>query len=322
MHHLWTPQQTTRHEDSLRRELGETITRALADPDITEVMLNPDGALWLDSRTRGLIPTGATMSPTRAEGLISTVAGLLGHVVSSKEPLLEAELPLDGSRLQAMLPPVVAAPAFAIRKRAIALYSLKDYLEAGTLAKAHYEALRRAVTSRSNLLISGGPGSGKTTFANALLQGMTRLAKDTERLLILESTYELQCQAPNHTILHTSGEVSLQALIRATLRMRPDRIIIGEVRGAEAHDLLKAWNTGNPGGLATLHANSATDALERLDQLVQEAGVPSQGRLIGSSVHLIVHMRREGQRRCVQKLLLVDGYDPGRGYLTRTLPET
>ena len=247
MTHHWTPQQTSRHHDSLRRELGEAVTLALANPDITEVMLNPDGELWLDSRTEGLIRACATMSPSQAAGLISTVAGLQGQVVSSKEPLLEAELPLDGSRFQAMLPPIVRAPAFAIRKRATCLYPLSHYEEAGTLSPKDAEAIRCGIRQRSNLLISGGPGAGKTTFANAVLHEMTQLAETTERYLILEDTYELQSEADNQTILHTSDTVSLQALVRSTLRMRPDRIVIGEVRGAEAHDLLKAWNTGNPG---------------------------------------------------------------------------
>ncbi|MCP4988481.1 MAG: Flp pilus assembly complex ATPase component, partial [Colwellia sp.] len=171
-------------------------------------------------------------------------------------------------------------PVFAIGKRAATLFPLERYLEDGALSAEQAKALRRAIAERRNLLVSGGPGSGKTTFANAVLHEMGRLAPQTERLVILEDTYELQCDAPNHLVLRTSETVSLRALLRATLRLRPDRIIVGEVRGAEAHDLLKAWNTGNPGGVATVHANSAADALERLDQLVQEAGVPSQARLI------------------------------------------
>ncbi len=315
----WTPEQAHRHRAALLRDLGATVVDALADPDVTEVLLNPDGQLWLDTASRGLVPAGATMAPEQAESLLSTVAGLLGRVVGDRHPILEAELPLDGSRIEGILPPVVKAPVFAIRKRAATLFPLERYLEDGALSAEQAEALRQAIAERRNLLVSGGPGSGKTTFANAVLHEMGRLAPQTERLVILEDTYELQCDAPNHLVLRTSEAVSLRALLRATLRLRPDRIIVGEVRGAEAHDLLKAWNTGNPGGVATVHANSAVDALERLDQLVQEAGVPSQARLIASTVHLIAHMERRGRRRVVRQLAAVCGGDPEHGFRVESL---
>ena len=310
----FTSQQASRHQASLNRELGDTITQALADPDITEVMLNPDGELWLDSRKQGLIPSGTTMSPSQAQGLVTTIAGILGRVLTEEDPRLEAELPLDGSRLCALLPPITPAPTFAIRKRATELLPLSHYEATHTLTPPHAEILRRSLKARQNILISGGPGSGKTTFANALIDEMTQLAETGERLFLLEDTAELQCQAPNHIPLHTTPDVTLRDLVRSTLRMRPDRIVIGEVRGAEAFDLLKAWNTGNPGGLATLHANSALDALERLDHLTQEAGVPSQARLIASTLDIVVHMRRHAQRREVQELYLIQGYDPETGY--------
>ncbi|MCP3963598.1 MAG: P-type conjugative transfer ATPase TrbB [bacterium] len=322
MTHLWTSEQTLRHRDSLRRELGETVLRALEDDDVTEVMLNADGQLWLDLRTRGMVPAGASMPPTQAASLLSTVAGLLNQVVSEAQPILEAELPLDGSRIEGILPPVVEAPVFAIRKRAAHLFPLAQYVSDGDLEAWQAQALRDALHKRRNLIVSGGPGSGKTTFVNAILHEMAEIsAAGGERFVILEDTYELRCEAPNHVALHTSENVTLRALVRACLRLRPDRIVIGEVRGAEAHDLLKAWHTGNPGGCATVHANSALDALERLDHLAQEAGVPSQARLVASSVDLIVHMERLGSRRRARELLSVEGYEPASGYLVEPLSD-
>jgi len=315
-------ESTTRHRESLLRELSDSVAEALADDDITEVMRNADGELWIDSRTRGLARLDAKMSDPQTESLLSTVAGLLNRVVNDQHPILEAELPLDGSRIEGLLPPVVPSPVFSIRKRANSIYTLNQYVEEGILAQDQAEALTGAIVARQNILISGGPGSGKTTLANALLREMEWLAPRAERLLLLEDTYELRCQAPNHVTLHTTENVSLRDLVRAAIRLRPDRIIIGEVRGAEALDLLKAWNTGNPGGCATVHANSAGEALTRLDQLAQEAGVPSQTRLIASTVHRVVHMERHGSSRRVRQLLSVRGVSPNGDFHVEPLAES
>ena len=250
------------------------------------------------------------MSAAQAESLISTVAGLLDRVVNDQSPILEAELPLDGSRIEGLLPPVVPSPVFAIRKRAVRVFTFDDYAADGILSADQADMLRGAIVDRQNIVISGGPGSGKTTFANAVLREMEWLAPRTERLVLIEDTYELRCPSPNHVTLHTTDEVTLRDLVRAAIRLRPDRIVIGEVRGAEALDLLKAWNTGNPGGCATVHANSAEDALGRLDQLAQEAGVPSQQRLVASTVDLVAHMERAGSTRRVRELVSVHGLSP------------
>ena len=316
----WTQEQAHRHSESLRRELGAVILDALQNEDVTEILLNADGQLWLDTHSGGLATTGSSLDAIQAQGLISTIAGLLGRTVGEEAPILEAELPLDGSRFEALLPPVVEAPIFSIRKRAERVIPLKAYLEAGSIQIKEAEALRTAIRERRNVLVSGGPGSGKTTFVNALLGEVSRLAPE-QRLCLLEDTYELRCETPNHVSLHTTPSVDLRQLVRASLRLRPDRIVVGEVRGAEAHELLKAWNTGNPGGCATVHANSAQDALERLDLLAQEAGVPSQGRLIASTVHLVAHFERSGSRRRLAELVAVRGFDAHRGFETQPLQE-
>lgn len=312
---------TARHHESLLRELGNTVVRALADDDVTEVMLNPDGELWIDSHSRGLTRAGATMDPAQAESLLSTVAGLLDRVVNEHHPILEAELPLDGSRIEGLLPPIVPAPVFAIRKRAVTVYTFDQYIGGGLLSEDQADTLRAAIVDRQNIVVSGGPGSGKTTFANAIIREMEWLASRTERLVIIEDTYELRCQSPNHVTLHTTEAVTLRELVRAAIRLRPDRIIIGEVRDEEALDLLKAWNTGNPGGCATVHANSARDALDRLDHLAQEAGVPTQAALVASTVDLVVHMERNGSERRAHQLVSIQGYDPGSGYALESVAD-
>lgn len=313
---------SSRHRMTLTQVAGDAITEALDDPDVTEIMRNPSGELWLESRSRGLVPAGAHMSAKHAESLLCTIAGVLDRVVNEQHPVLEAELPLDGSRIEGLLPPVVPSPVFAIRKRAVQVFTFDEYVGDGILTADQADILRGAILDRQNLLISGGPGSGKTTLANAVLREMDWLAPRAERFLLIEDTYELQCKAPNHVTLHTSENVSLRDLVRAAIRLRPDRIVIGEVRGAEALDLLKAWNTGNPGGVATVHANSATDALARLDQLAQEAGVPSQARLVASTVDLVAHLERDGSRRRVRELVSVQGFCPDGEFLVEPIADS
>src|SRR5512143_1508547 len=303
-----------RQAEKLRRELGPAVMHALQNPRVVEVMRNPDGKLWVDILGEGLRDTGETLSPAQAENLLGTVAALLGTVITAERPLLEGELPLDGSRFQGVLPPVVTQPVFAIRKRAVQVFTLDDYVTGGLLTETHANAIREAVAQRRNLLIVGGTSSGKTTLANAILAVIAVQAGDRERLVLLEDTVELQCTAPNTVALRTTDTVDLTCLLRATLRLRPDRIIVGEVRGGEALALLKAWNTGHSGGLATVHANSAEAGLLRLEQLIQEAGVPPQPAVIAEAVDVIIAVAKEGGRRFVREVQEVRGYSPDAGY--------
>jgi type IV secretion system protein VirB11 len=306
-------EQQHRLHEKLRRELGPVVLAALEDPDITEVMLNPDGCLWVESQRAGMRDTGRQMPAMQAENLIGTVAAMLGTVVNAGAPIVEGELLLDGNRFEGILPPVSTAPVFVIRKRPSAIYTLEDYVRAEIMHEAQAEGLREAVRDRQNLLIAGGTTSGKTTLANALIAEMVRLGDPAERIVILEDTRELQCSARNAVQLHTGDVADLTRLTRITMRLRPDRIIIGEVRGGEALALLKAWNTGHPGGLTTVHANSAPAALMRLDTLVQEAGVPPQPRLVAEAVDLVVFIARTPDGRRVRELAAVTGYDPATG---------
>lgn len=307
-------EQRSRLHQKLKRELGDTVVGALADPDVIEVMLNPDGRLWIETHSRGVEQIGRTMTPLDAESLVGTVASLLGTVVNVSRPLLEGELP-DGSRFQGLLPPVSSAPIFVIRKRAARIYSLVDYVEKEMMSPAQWSAIREAVLERRNIVIAGGTGSGKTTLANAILREMVVLGGDSERFVILEDTVELQCAAENSVQLHTGENADLTRLVRTTMRLRPDRIIIGEVRGPEALALLKAWNTGHPGGLTTIHANSAHGALQRLEQLVEEAGVVAQPETIAEAVGLLVFMERTPRTgRRVTEVARVVRWKAGAGY--------
>ncbi len=254
------------------------------------------------------------MPAIQAERLIGTVAFALNTVANDAHPVIECELPLDGSRFTGWLPPVVGAPTFVIRKHARLIYTLDDYVRDGIITAARADTFRRTISVRENIVLAGGTGSGKTTLANALIHAMVRASGDNERFVIIEDTRELQCDAPNVMQLHTSATADLTFLTRTTMRARPDRIIIGEVRGAEALGMLKAWNTGHPGGVTTVHANSATAALVRLSSLVQEANVPPQPELIAETIHLLAFIARTPDGRRVTEMVRVQGYDPEHGF--------
>ena len=296
-----------RLEGKLQRELGATLAGLLADEEVVEVMRNEDGRMWVDRLGSGLAPAGFEVSPETAENLLGTVAALLGTVVNEAHPILEGELPYYGARFEGVLPPVSRGPVFAIRKRAALVYTLDQYVAQGQLTPRHHAALIAAIEREESLVVCGGTGSGKTTLLNALLAEKVRRGDPHQRIVILEDTVELQCTAANTVQLRTSAEADLQRLVRATMRLRPDTIVIGEVRGREALDLLKAWNTGHRGGLSSVHANGARAALSRLDQLVQEAGVPTQPRLLAEAIDWIVGMSRIGGDRRVTELVRIEG---------------
>lgn len=234
----------------LARDLGSLILDALNDPKTVEIMLNADGKLWQERLGEPMQFIG-TLSATRAEAIIKTIAGYHGKEVTRSTPILEGEFPLDGSRFAGQLPPVVSAPTFAIRKKAVAIFSLEQYVESGIMSVAQSEVLKNAVKAHRNILVIGGTGSGKTTLINAIINEMVK-TNPSERVVIIEDTGEIQCAAENCIQYHTTIYVDMTMLLKTSLRMRPDRILVGEVRGPEALDLLMAWNTGHEGGAATL----------------------------------------------------------------------
>ncbi len=289
----------------LATALGPNAGALLRDSDVVEVMLNADSSLWIDRLGEGRSFTGHKISREDAERVIYLVASSVEAVCNHQQPLLSAELPGTGSRFQGVLPPLVSSPVFTIRKKALKIFSLENYVEQEILSEKHKLEIESAVIDRKNILIVGGTGSGKTTLANAILA----LIADTEhRVVIIEDTNELQCNAKDSVILRTKDGVATMAdLLKATMRLRPDRIIIGEVRGKEALDLLKAWNTGHPGGCATVHADSAAKGLTRLEQLVQEAGVVNSKSIISEAVNLIVYIEKTDSERRVKEVLRVKG---------------
>ena len=285
--------------------MGPMIATALDDPDVIEIMLNPDGRLWLDKVGQGRFDTKSRIEPEQAERVVRLVASHIHQEVTTATPIVSAELPGNGERFEGVIPPVVTAPCFSIRKRAASVFTLEDYVSAKTMTPMQADALRYAVSARQNVLIVGGTSSGKTTLANALL---AEVSDTGERVLILEDTRELQCKAEDTVALRTHGQnVRLADLVRSTLRLRPDRIIVGEVRGPEVLDMLKTWNTGHPGGIATVHANSAKAGLSRIEQLILEGAQTVPRALIAEAIDVIVFISGRGFKRRVETIArLVD----------------
>jgi P-type conjugative transfer ATPase TrbB len=305
-----------RRRAMLRTAMGPTIAAALADPLVVEVMVNPDGALRLDRLGEGRTDTGVRYDPMQVERIIRLVAAHARTEAHAGSPIISAELPPHGEgageRFEGLLPPVSLAPCFSIRKPATCIYTLDDYVSDGIMSEDMARRLSLAVVDRRNILVAGGTSSGKTTLANALLAEMANL---DERVILIEDTRELQSPAPDTVALRTrAGAVTMADLVRSTLRLRPDRIIVGEVRGGEALDMLKAWNTGHPGGIATVHANSAASALYRIEQLVQEAVVTAPRRLIAEAIDMIVFISGRGTARRIDTIARVLGLDAQGDY--------
>ncbi|WP_137392508.1 P-type conjugative transfer ATPase TrbB [Rhodoligotrophos defluvii] len=312
------PESRERRRAMLRTAMGPVIGAALADPAVIEVMVNPDGSLRLDRLGDGRIDTGERLKAAEVERIIRLVASHVRVEVHGNNPVVSAELPETGERFEGLLPPVSLAPCFAIRKPAARVYTLDDYIADHVMMPLQADALRKAVAQRRNVLIAGGTSSGKTTLVNALLVEVARL---DERVILIEDTRELHCAAPDCVALRTKpGLVSLADLVRSTMRLRPDRIIVGEVRGPEALDMLKAWNTGHPGGIATVHANSAHAALYRLEQLIQEAVISVPRQLVAQAIDLVVFIRGRGLARRVETIAELEGLDANGDYRVVELP--
>jgi len=306
------PCTVDRQRTMLRTAMGPAIAAALADPAVIEVMVNPDGRLWIDRHGGGRVDSGERIGAAEAERIIRLVASHIGQECHRERPVVSAELPESGERFEGLLPPVAPAPCFAIRKPARILYRLSDYVEARIMTPLQARALHEAVEARKNIVVVGGTSSGKTTLVNALL---AEVATGGDRVILIEDTRELHCAAEDSVSLRTKpGVASLADLVRSTLRLRPDRIIVGEVRGAEALDMLKAWNTGHPGGITTLHANSAHAGLYRLEQLIQEAVVTVPRRMIAEAIDIVVFLKGRGMGRRVETVAALEGLDANGDY--------
>jgi len=290
---------SSRRRSALARALGARIAEALAAPDVVEVLINADGRVWIDRAGAGLLLTEHRIVADDRETAIRLLAHEAGETVGEDRPALATILPDSAARVQALLPPLVEAPVLAIRKRPSVIFTLDDYVRDGIATSDQAALLREAVAAKQNIVVAGGTGSGKTTLLNALL---AEPAFADARVVILEDTAELQIASANAVQLLTKRSdppISMRDLVQMTLRLRPDRIVVGEVRDGAALEVLKAWNTGHPGGLLTLHANSAADALARLEDLCMEAVSAPPKRLITSAVDLVVFIARRGGKRAI-----------------------
>lgn len=293
--------------EALRHAMGDTVLAALVEPAVVEILANPDGRVILDLSGEGRRDTGATLSAEARERVVRLIADYVGETVTRGDPRLSGVLPGTGERFQGMLPPVTAAPAFSIRKRPAVIWTLEDYVVGAVMTYRQAGVLRAAAADRLNILISGGTGSGKTTLANAVL-AEPAFARD--RVFLVEDTPELQCSAWDVVAVLTRRQptrIGVVDLVRDALRMRPDRIVVGEMRdGAAALETLKSWNTGHPGGLSTIHANSADDVLRRIEDLIAEVSTRTPRRAIAQAVDRIVHIRRTATGRQVEAVLGVE----------------
>jgi len=304
-----TTEQLGRLGKKLKRELGVRIVSALEDPDVLEICVNSDGHIWLEEKGKRLYDTGETILPENLTAALGTIAAMNGMELNEHTPVLEGRLPLDGSRVEGAIPPTTPdGPSISVRKHTSAIFPLSQYVSERRIPEAGAAYLEEAIRDAKNILVAGGTSSGKTTFVNALIRKLLEVAPN-DRLIVIEDTQELQCATANKQNFVTSEGVSMQKLLKTAMRYRPDRIIIGEVRGGEALDLLKSWNTGHPGGLATVHANSAPAALLRLEQLIAEVSVTPMRALIAEAINVVVYMKEFGRLgRQVTEIISVTGY--------------
>jgi len=301
----------------IKIELGSLCLQALENPNVIEIMLNSNGTLWVEELGKPIIQVGS-MQESKVKALLGTIASYLNTTITSTNPILECELPLDGSRFEGLLPPIVNKPTFTIRKKASQIFTLEEYYQQKVLSKEQYIQIKKAIynpknieQNKKNILIVGGTGSGKTTLANAIINGIVQQTPN-DRVVIIEDTAEIQCSAKNAVILRTSDKVDMLMLLRATMRLRPDRILVGEVRGAEALDLIKSWNTGHSGGVATIHANSARAGLTRLELLISEATQAPMQTLIAEAINIVIFITKTKDGRKVKEIIEVIGYDKSK----------
>lgn len=300
----------------LKSSLGEKINSYFEDEDIIEIMLNDDKTVWVDSLTKGMYFTGIILENTEAMKIINTVATFMEAKVDKENPRMSAELPDTGFRFESVIPPNVDNPIFTIRKKSILIFTLDDYVRMGSLTEFQKEVIEKAINNYKNILIVGGTSTGKTTFANACIGAIPK----KDRLVILEDTKEIRSLCPNKISLKTSIYTSMEELFYSTMRLRPDRIVVGEIRGATSLDLLTAWNSGHGGGVSTIHSDSTEGALEQLEQYNQRKSVDKQQKLIGKAIDLVVVLKRVNGERKVVEIKEVLGFENGE-YIIREVKE-
>lgn len=308
-----------RQAELVKDSLGKEILKYLDDPEVNEVYINQDYSLRIDTIS-GRRKTDVILTSDTVARICKSIAGINRQVITEKNPELGVEIRLLQVRAQIMFPPIVSRPTFFLRKKPRQIFSLEDYQAQGALSEKYYEIIVDCIKRRKNIIVAGATGSGKTTFLNAILKKLSEINPE-HRLVILEDLPELQCSSDDVQYMTTSGNrttsVTMQDLVFISMRLSPQRILIGEVRDKSAYDVLKAWNTGHPGGFCTIHADGCHDAFIRLELLVKEADTGSSTRdikaLIGSTVGVIISIQKVVQNnattRAVEEIIVVKGYD-------------
>ena len=296
------------------------IEPLIGDPDISDILVNGPDQVFIEKFGEMQKVPGVALTEKSLQVAIRNIARVLGDDISEEKPILDARLP-DGSRVSAIIPPCsVNGTSLAIRKFQSKLYGPQDLVRIGTLTPDLLVQLQTAVELRKNIVISGGAGTGKTTLLNVL----SNFIGPEERLIVIEETAEIQIEKNNLVRLEARREqpgipaISIRELLKATLRLRPDRIIVGEVRGGEAFDLLQALNTGHSGSLSTIHANSAAQAISRFATCVLMAGIDLPYRVIrqniGESLDMVIQLKRQAGKRTVAEVLKIKRYVPAEDY--------
>jgi pilus assembly protein CpaF len=296
------------------------IEDLIRDPDISDILVNGSKEVFIEKLGEMQQVPGVTVSEKSLQIAIRNIARQLGDDINEDKPILDVRLP-DGSRVTAIASPCsVNGTSLAIRKFQSKLYGPQDLVRIGTLPPELLRQLQTAVELHQNVLISGGTATGKTTLLNAL----SHFIGSEERVIVIEDTSEIQIEKSNLVRLEARreqpgrAEVSIRDLLRATLRLRPDRIILGEVRGGEAFDLLQALNTGHSGSFSTIHANSAAEAISRFATCVLMSGIDLPYRVIrqniGESLDLVIQLKRQAGKRVVAQVLKIKQYVPAEDY--------
>lgn len=306
-----------RAKTKLERDLGKDLLDKLYDPDITDLYLNADGNVWIKSKKEGKQKAGY-LRPAQGKAIIETVAGFHGEEVTRYSPSIEGEFPLDDSRFSGQIGSIVLGPVFTIRKKAVSIYTLDQYVEEEIMTEKQRDEIKKAVKNKENIIVAGACGAGKTTLTNAIIHEITN-TNPSDRIISIEDRRELQICAEDKIEYNVSNLIdpkdglpfSMMKLLKITLSMEPNRIIVGEVRDHVALYMLMAWNTGHGGGVCTLHANNAKDALERIIEMVSLTDfMPSKlEQMIARAVQLVVSIdKRGGEGRKVRELLKVRGF--------------
>lgn len=313
-------EQYERLLEKLSREIKGPIQKALANHQVIEIVCNANGSVWQLDRDSGWDEIDH-LSHARADSILSTVAALTDNIINNASPQIQCAFPLDGSRLQGLVPPAVASPVFDIRKHSSHIYSIEEYIQAKIISPEQAKIIQRAVVERKNILISGGTCSGKTTLAKTIIDLARKLGSPGERFVIIEDTKELHCKSENIVSIHAYTRELLSRFTQIAMRLRPDRVILGEVRGREAYDLMYLLNSGHPGSFTTIHANNARLALHKFLMLARESGEEVHPQRVVECFDVVIAIERGPVGLKVTEVVQVLGYE-NSDFIVKTFGKT